>query len=86
MDNMKEIEDALKGMLESFREKEAREQKERQQEKEREKRRKELYHFFYEKAAPMTFFVPKGSSILSSEGTLEAENETTSSTAANTKD
>lgn len=66
MENMKEIEDALKGMLESFREKEAREQKEREQEKEREKRRKELYHFFYEKAAPMTFFVPKDSSLLDS--------------------
>ena len=86
MDNMKEIEDALKGKMERFREKEAREQKERQQEKEREKRRKELYHFFYEKAAPMTFFVPKGSSLLGSEGTLEAENKATSSTAANTKD
>lgn len=82
MDNMKEIEDALNGMLESFREKEAREQKERQEEKEREKRRKELYHFFYEKAAPMTFIVPKKSSLLNTEGELGSKNETASSKAA----
>ena len=55
---------ALHNLIESEDRRIAQREKERKKEKERAKRRKQLYDYYYNRSSPMSFYVPKGSSLL----------------------
>ena len=55
---------ALRNLIESEDRRIAQREEERKKEKERAKRRKQLYDYYYNSSSPITFYVPKGSSLL----------------------
>lgn len=55
---------ALHNLIESEERRIAQREEERKKELKRAERRKQLYDFYYKRSSPMTFYVPKGSSLL----------------------
>ena len=55
---------ALHNLIESEERRIAQREEERKKELERAERRNQLYNYYYKRSSPMTFYVPKGSSLL----------------------